>query len=101
MAIKNATILQDQSLFDIVLQYYGDVTRVYDFIKLNPNIPSIMYNNLKGLTVKYEEQANPIADFFNSNQKIPATKYPQFTADSFSEDFYVSIDQLMIMSLEK
>lgn len=101
MAIKNVTILQEQSLFDVVLQYYGDVTKVYDFIKLNPTISSVMYNNLKGLTVNYEEQTNQIANYFSSAQKDIATKNPQFAVNPFDESFYLSVEPLTIMSLQK
>lgn len=98
--IKNVTIKHEQSLFDVALQYYGDVSKVYDLITLNPWIPSIMYNNLKGKTIQYEEQTNTVANFYNSNRKEISTKFPQFIASYYSPEFLLAIDQAFIISLE-
>lgn len=97
--IKNVTITSDQSLFDVVLQYYGDISKVYDFIQLNPTIPNVMYNSLKGKTVQYEEQSNVTANYFSANSKTISTKYPQFSASPFSEDFIFSVDVNLKVSM--
>lgn len=101
MAIKNVTITTDQSLFDVVLQYYGDTQFVYDFIQLNSDqIPNILFNNLKGKTLKYEEQSNIVASTYRNDNTVVATKNPDTMGATFNDAFYASIDQLFINSLE-
>ncbi len=101
MAIKNVTITSDQSLFDVVLQYYGNISKVYDFVQLNQaQIPNIMYNSLKGKTVQYEEQSNAVANFFSANSKKISTKYPQISASPFSESFLKAIDTPFKLSMD-
>ena len=99
--IKSVTITTDQSLFDVVLQYYGDVSRVYDFIALNQSvIPNINFNNLKGKTVQYEEQTNAVTANYKRTMFTPSTKYPQIQSTPYSESFLISIDFNFQLSLE-
>lgn len=101
MAIKNVTITTDQSLFDVVLQLYGDTQFVYDFIQLNNDqVPNILYNNLKGKTLKYEEQTNLVASTFKKDNYTISTKDPATIGPSFGDEFFLSIDQQFINSLE-
>jgi hypothetical protein len=100
MAIKSVTITSDQSLFDITLQYYGDVTKVYDLIALNDWIPSVMYNNLKGKTLNYEEQNTTVTNYFKANKKTIISKFPQLLGTYYSEEFLLSIDEAFKKSLE-
>ena len=83
------TIQEGQTLFDLALQLYGDVGRVYELIKLNPDtISNILERNLVGKTINYEEQDNETANYYKTNKTIIATKYPQLnTLSSFSSAF--------------
>src|SRR5688572_3154586 len=94
MAVKTYTVREGQSLFDLALQLYGDVTKVYEIIKLNPvSIPNIMARNLKGLTINYEVQNNEVANRYATEGTIISTLYPEYTtgasawSSSFSSSF--------------
>lgn len=82
-------IKEGQTIFDVTLQLYGSVSRVYDFIKLNPTkIANILERDLVGKEVEYEVQDNETANFYKDNNIIIATKYPQFnTLSDFSSAF--------------
>lgn len=74
------TIRHGQTLFDIALQLYGDVSKVYEIIKLNPTkIPHILTRNLSGLTITYEVQNNEVANRFATEGTIISTQFPEFT----------------------
>jgi predicted nuclease of predicted toxin-antitoxin system len=83
------TIKEGQTIFDVVLQLYGDMDKMYEFIQLNPTkIASILERNLVGKEVEYEVQDNEIANYYKNNNIIIATKYPQFnTLSAFSSAF--------------
>lgn len=83
------TIQEGQTLFDLALQLYGSVGRVYELIKLNPDtISNILERNLVGKTINYEEQDNETANEYKTNKTIIATKYPQInTLSDFSSAF--------------
>lgn len=98
--IKSVTIKSEQSLFDVVLQYYGSASRVYDFLALNPQIPNVLYNNLKGMTVRYEEQINTVAVRFRKNGNVLATKFPQSIGSPFAQSFYLAITPEFQLALE-
>lgn len=88
MAQKVVTIKEGQTLFDLALQYYGDVSKVYDLIQLNDNIENITSNNLEGLSIIYEETQNEVTEYFNTNSITIATRYPEFTTgESFDDSF--------------
>lgn len=71
-------ILEGQSLFDVALQLYGDVTKVYELIRLNPNkIPNILATNLSGQTIIYEEQTNEVAQRFKTTGEVITSRYPE------------------------
>ena len=101
MSIKQVTVRVGQSLFDIVLQCYGDVGKVFEFIQLNSDqISSIMTNNLDGKTLKYEEQTNQVVGYlknnntdFSGNQRPVSTRFPEFSSNPFSESFMSAISQ--------
>lgn len=82
-------IKEGQTIFDVTLQLYGSVSRVYDLIKLNPTkIANILERNLIGKEVEYEIQDNETANFYRDNNITITTKYPQANIlASFSSSF--------------
>ena len=79
MAISTYKVKQGQTLFDLALQLYGDVTKVFEIIALNPVIiPNILTRNLSGLTINYEPQNNDVATEFRKNGETISTQYPEF-----------------------
>lgn len=79
MAIKSITITEGQTLFDIALQYYGDVSKIIDIIKLNNNIPCITFNGLTGLTINVDEQNNDTVNYYKSKSINITTRFPEFS----------------------
>jgi hypothetical protein len=77
MAVKSITITNGQTLFDIALRYYGDVSKAVDIIKLNDNITDLIFNKLEGLTILVDEQNNDIVNYYNSGDVKFATRYPE------------------------
>lgn len=90
MAIKSITITEGQTLFDIALRYYGDVSKAIDIVKLNDNIPDLLFNKLTGLTIQIDEQSNDVVNYYNSNNIKFATRYPE-TISGAAFDFEFSI----------
>lgn len=71
-------IREGQTLFDVALQLYGDATKVYELVRLNPTIiPNILATNLSGQTITYEEQTNEVADRFKTTGEIITTRFPE------------------------
>ena len=83
------TIQEGQTIFDVALQLYGDVSQVYTIIKANPTqLESILTRNLSGKVITYELQDNDIANYFRTNAIIIATEYPRFnTLSAYSSAF--------------
>lgn len=71
-------IKEGQTLFDVALQLYGDVSAVYELVRLNPTtIPHILATNLAGQTITYEEQLNDVATRYKTTGDIITTRYPE------------------------
>ena len=88
MAQKTVTIKEGQTIFDIALQVYGDVSKVYDLIQLNSLIDNITSNDLTGLVIVYEDPKNEVSEYYNTNSINIATRYPEHTTgDSFDDSF--------------
>lgn len=89
MAIKSVTVKDGQTLYDLSLQLYGDVSKVFELITLNPDtIPNVLTNNLQGKTIYYEETLNDTTNYFIKNGIIVASKYPEIiTGSAFSNGF--------------
>lgn len=91
--MKTVTISEGQTLFDLALRYYGDATKAFEIVKLNSDkIPSLLYTNLKGLSITVDEQNNDIVNYYKTNNINPATRYPEITtggafSDAFSSAF--------------
>lgn len=88
--IKTFQIQEGQTLFDVALMLYGDVTRVIDLCRLNPDtIPNVLKRNIKGLTINYEVQNNQVTKQIADKGIVMATLYPEYvtTASAFSVAF--------------
>ncbi len=88
------TIKEGQTIFDVALQLYGDVSSVYTIIKDNPTqLASILERNLPGKVIEYTIQDNVIANYFSTNSITIATEYPRFnTLSPFSSAFSSSFE---------
>ncbi|MEO6901542.1 MAG: hypothetical protein ABI241_00480 [Bacteroidia bacterium] len=72
----NVTILEGQSLLDLALQLYGDVSMVYKLIADNSNLENVNQTTLTGLVINYEVQGNKITEYFVKEDLFISTKYP-------------------------
>ena len=89
MASKSVTVKDGQTLYDLALMCYGDVSKVFELVRLNPEtIPNILTNNLQGKTIIYDETFNDTTNYFIKNGITIATLYPEIiTGSGFSEGF--------------
>jgi hypothetical protein len=79
--IRTYLIREGQTLFDLALQLYGDPTKAIELCKLNPDtIPNLLVNNLRGLTINYEEQSNDVVKHYSTNSININTRYPLTTS---------------------
>lgn len=77
---KVVTIKQNQSLFDLSLQYYGDVENVYNLIQSNTYLDSILSDNFNGNVLNYTSEINYVNNYYSKNLIDIATK-PQITIE--------------------
>lgn len=77
---KVVTIKQNQSLFDLSLQYYGDVENVYSLIQSNNYLDSILSDNFNGNVLNYTSEINYVNNYYSKNLIDIATK-PQITIE--------------------
>lgn len=88
MAIKTITAVEGQTIFDLALQLYGDVSKAYDLIALNSNISNIISNDLEGLVIRFEDTKNEVTEFYKNNSIVLSNRYPEFTTgESFDDSF--------------
>lgn len=71
---KVVTIKQNQSLFDLSLQYYGDVESVYNLIQSNSYLESILTDNFNANVLNYTSEINYVNSYFSKNLIDIATK---------------------------
>lgn len=82
--IKVVTIKEGQTLFDLALQLYGDVSKVYQIIADNPTvIESVNSKELTGLEIKYTVQGNKVTEYFLKENLSITTGYPFDPQTSF------------------
>jgi hypothetical protein len=55
-----------QTLFDVALQVYGDIAKVFQLIEDNPDLDNVHSGNAN-LVVEYEEQNLSITNFYKNN----------------------------------
>lgn len=77
---KVVTIKQNQSLFDLSLQYYGNVENVYSLIQSNTYLDSILSDNFNGNVLNYTSEINYVNNYYSKNLIDIATK-PQITIE--------------------
>lgn len=76
MAQKVVTITSGQTIWDVALQY-GYAGKIYELIQLNiSKIPNIIFQDLTGLEIVYEDQGTYIAEYFSKKKVVIATKTP-------------------------
>lgn len=71
---KVVTIKKQQSLFDLSLQYYGDVESVYTLIQSNSYLDSILSDNFNANVLNYTSEINYVNSYFSKNLIDIATK---------------------------
>ena len=77
MAQKTIIAREGQTIFDLALQLYGDVSKVYDLIALNSSIENINFGNLQGLSIVYEDPKNDVSEFYRNKQVTVSNRYPE------------------------
>lgn len=77
---KVVTIKQNQSLFDLSLQYYGNVENVYNLIQSNTYLDSILSDNFNGNVLNYTSEINYVNNYYSKNLINIGTK-PQITIE--------------------
>lgn len=73
MAQKTIVAKEGQTIFDLSLQLYGDVSKVFDLITLN-GIESIS-TPLQGKTIVYEDPLNEVSEFYKNTTL--SNRYPE------------------------
>ena len=71
---KIVTIKQNQSIFDLSLQYYGSIENVYDLIQSNSYFDSILTDNFNANVLNYTSETNYVNSYFSKNLIDIATK---------------------------
>jgi len=83
---KVVTIKKEQSLFDLSLQYYGDVESVYNLIQSNSYLDSILTDNFNANVLNYTSEINYVNSYFSKNLIDIATKPNVITNYLLQED---------------
>ena len=73
--IKTMVIKENQTLFDLSLQLYGNIESAFKIIQDN-DIKHLHDNKLVGKTISYEEQKIDLTNYFSVNGKIITTGLP-------------------------
>lgn len=71
---KIVTIKQNQSIFDLSLQYYGSIENVYDLIQSNSYLDNILTDNFNANVLNYTSEVNYVNSYFSKNLIDIATK---------------------------
>ena len=87
----NVEILEQQSIWDLAIQYGGDVSYAYTYLINNPNLGGFDNLNLKGEILTYTQINNTITNYFKNKNLILATNLSPInillTNRSFNTDF--------------
>lgn len=93
MAIKTIIATEGQTIFDLALQLYGDVSKAYDLIALNSNIPNITSNDLEGFVISFDDPKNETTEFYKVNNVTISTRYPEIDSGVYylqqENEFYL------------
>jgi hypothetical protein len=70
---KNYTAKSGQSVFDLAIQLYGDISQAIKILSENNGIESINSNSLANLSIRYVEQDNFTVKHFRSSNTLIST----------------------------
>jgi hypothetical protein len=81
-------VKQDQTIFDMALQIYGDISFVYKLIQDNPTLINIHPNNLVGFNLFYDGEIKTNTRYFTKNNISITTMSPVIdTGETFNDSF--------------
>lgn len=83
-------IREGQSIFDVAIQLYGDISYIYKIIEDNPTITDIHYENLRDLEVVYDVTSESKVKYFETNLININTDYPKTDNRQFDDSFDLS-----------
>lgn len=87
---KVVTITSEQTLFDISLQYYGDISFVYDLIQNNTFLDNILSNSFNSNTLILGNEKNYVNNYYYKNNIMIGTKQININSFLLQEDgFYL------------
>lgn len=81
---KVVTITSEQSLFDLSLQYCGDVSKVYELIQNNTFLDSIISEDFNSNILTLTPEKNYISNYFEKNGINIGTKPKVIVVEGFS-----------------
>ena len=74
---KVVTIVNGQSLFDLSLQYFGDVSKVYELIQNNSFLENILSGSFNSNNLKLGTEKNYVINYYNKINKTIGTETPK------------------------
>lgn len=88
-SVKTVTIGANQSIYDMAIQMYGNIESVFTILKDNLVIDNLNNTSIKGIEMKYSEQAFALTEYFKINSIKITTGIEQGRAfdDSFDYSF--------------
>ena len=81
---KVVTITSEQTLFDLSLQYYGDVSKVYELIQNNTFLDSIISEEFNSNILTLTSEKNYVNNYFEKNGINIGTKPKVIVVEGFS-----------------
>lgn len=94
---KDVTISQDQTLFDLSLQYYGSAESVYQLIAENTQINSLISLDYVGTVLNYTENLTTIPTYFKTNRINIATRQPFEETQTTQLNYLLQEDGTMLL----
>lgn len=74
---KVVTIVNGQSLFDLSLQYFGDVSNIYKLIQDNSFLENILSGSFNSNNLKLGTEKNYVINYYNKINKTIGTETPK------------------------
>lgn len=71
---KLVTIKNEQSIFDLSLQYYGNLDNIYTLIQNNSYIDDILSDNISGNELNFTTDKNYVNEYFRKKEINIGTK---------------------------
>jgi len=84
---KSVTIKENQSIFDVSLQIYGNIEQVFDIVN-NSEIDNINETEIKGITYKYDYNNTKFVNYFSS-KKVVITTLRKVTTEGIIDGNFV------------